>query len=138
VLLRDVPHARLDALARTYKVPSEALAKLRPSAPAVYDFGLTLPVGVIHSVAPTNVLVEIGRCILETEKAAVEGQGVTAVELVMAGDDPAASILELARKESADFVVLGRRGLGALEGVLSGSVSTKVSHLAPHTVISVT
>ena len=66
------------------------------------------------------------------------GQGVHNVDLVMEDDDPADKILEITRKEKADFVVNGRRGLGTLEGLLSGSVSTKVSHLAPATVISVT
>jgi nucleotide-binding universal stress UspA family protein len=138
VLLRDIPISRLEALAGTYNVPANVLAKLKPIAPAVYDFGLTMPASIIHSSAPTDLLVEIGRCILETEKAVVQGQGVKTVELLMADDDAATKILEIAKNESADFIVMGRRGLGALEGVLSGSVSTKVSHLAPGTVISVT
>ena len=138
VLLRDTPHAKLDALARTYKISADVLAKFKPSAPAVYDFGLTVPAGIIHSVAPTDLLVEVGRCILETEKAVVERQGVKKVELMIADDDAATKILDFAKKENADLVVMGRRGLGALEGILSGSVSTKVTHLAPATVISVT
>jgi nucleotide-binding universal stress UspA family protein len=138
VLLRNIPLPRLEKLARTYKVPEEVLAKLEPGAPAIYDFGLTMPVSIIHSAAPIDLLAEIGRCILETEKAVVEGQGVKTIELAMADDDAATKILEIAKKEGADFIVIGRRGLGALEGVLSGSVSTKVSHLAPATVISVT
>jgi nucleotide-binding universal stress UspA family protein len=138
VLLRDIPLSRLDQLARSYNVPEEVLVRLKPSAPAIYDFGLTMPASVIHSAAPTDLLVKIGRCILETEKAVVEGQGVKTIELAMADDDAATKILEIAKKESADFIVIGRRGLGALQEVLSGSVSTKVSHLAPATVISVT
>ena len=138
VLLRDIPHVRLDALARTYKIPADVLAKLKPTAPALYDFGLTVPAGTIHAGAPTDLLVEIGRCILETERAVIEGQGIRTVDLVLADGAAAAKILEIAEKEGADFVVMGRRGLGALEGMLSGSVSTKVAHLARTTVISVT
>jgi nucleotide-binding universal stress UspA family protein len=138
VLLRDMPVAKLYELARSYGVPQDALDRFKPIAPPVYDFGLTLPAGVIHPVAPTELLVELGRRILETEKAAIEGQGVKTVEPIIADADAAKKILEVAEKEKADFVVIGRRGVGALQGIVSGSVSTKVSHLASATVVSVT
>ena len=138
VLLRNIPLAKIYELARVQGISSDVLERFKPIAPAVYDFGLTVPVGAIHPVAPTDLLVEIGRRILETEKAVIVGQGVHNVDLVMEDDDPANKILEITRKEKADFVVIGRRGLGTLEGLLAGSVSTKVSHLAPATVISVT
>jgi nucleotide-binding universal stress UspA family protein len=138
VLLRNIPLSKIYELARTQRISSDVLERFKPVAPALYDFGLTVPVGAIHPVAPTDLLVEIGRRILETEKAVIEGQGVHNVDLVMEDDDAANKILEITRKEKADFVVIGRRGLGTLEGMLSGSVSTKVSHLAPVTVISVT
>jgi nucleotide-binding universal stress UspA family protein len=112
--------------------------KFKSITPAVYDFGLTVPAGVIHPVAPTDLLVEIGRHILKTEKDVIERQGVKNITPVIEDGDAAHKILEITQKEKADFVVMGRRGLGALEGMLSGSVSTKVSHLAPATVVSVT
>jgi nucleotide-binding universal stress UspA family protein len=138
VLLRDIPLAKLHELARSHGIPQQELDRFKPIAPPVYDFGLTMPAGVIHPVAPTELLVEIGRRILEAEKAAIQGQGVKIVDSVIADDDAANKILEVAQKERADFVVLGRRGVGALQGMLSGSVSTKVSHLAPATVVTVT
>ena len=92
----------------------------------------------MNPVASTELLVEIARRILETEKAVIEGQGVKSVDLVIEDDDTANKILEITKKEKADFVVMGRRGLGAFAGMLSGSVSTKVSHLAEATVVSVT
>jgi nucleotide-binding universal stress UspA family protein len=138
VLLRNISLARTYDLARTLKIPSDVLEKFKPIAPAVYDFGLTVPTGVMNPVASTELLVEVGRRILETEKDVIEGQGVKNIDLVMEDDDAASKILEITKKEKADFVVMGRRGLGALEGMLSGSVSTKVSHLAQATVVSVT
>ncbi len=93
---------------------------------------------VINPVATTALLIEVGRRILETEKNVIEGQGVKTVDLVMEDDDAASKIIEITKTEKADFVVMGRRGLGVLGGMLSGSVSTKVSHLAPATVVSVT
>jgi nucleotide-binding universal stress UspA family protein len=138
VLLRNVSLAKINELARAQKIPSDVLERFKPIAPAVYDFGLTVPAGVMNPVASTELLVEIARRILETEKAVIEGQGVQNVDLVIEDDDAANKILEIIKKEKADFVVMGRRGLGALEGMLSGSVSTKVSHLAQATVVSVT
>lgn len=138
VLLRNTSLAAIYELARSQRIPSDVLERYRTGTPAIYDFGLTIPAGVINPVAPTDLLVEIGRCILETEKDVIEGQGVTNIVPLIEDGDAANKILEIIKKEQADFVVMGRRGLGALEGMLSGSVSTKVSHLAPTTVVSVT
>lgn len=60
------------------------------------------------------------------------------IHTVMEDDDPDDKILDAAKRENADFIVLGRRGLAACHGMLSGSVSTKVGHMASATVISVT
>jgi len=138
ILLRNISLAKIYELARIQKIPSDVLEGFKPIAPAVYDFGLTMPTGVINPIASTDLLVEIGRRILVTEKGVIEGQGVKNVDLLIEDDDAANKILEISKKENVDFVVMGRRGLGALEGVLSGSVSTKVSHLAQTTVVSVT
>ena len=138
ILLRNISLAKLYELAGTQKIPSDVLERCKSIAPAVYDFGLTVPAGVIHPVAPTDLLIEIGRRILETEKDVIEGQGVKNVAPLIEDGDAASKILEITKREKADFVVMGRRGLGALEGMLSGSVSTKVSHLAAATVVSVT
>ena len=138
ILLRDISVAKIYELARTLKIPSDVLERFKHMTPAVYDFGLTIPASVIKPVAMTGLLIEVGRRILETEKDVIEGQGVKNVDLVMEDDDAANKIIEITKKEKADFVVMGRRGLGVLGGMLWGSVSTKVSHLAPATVVSVT
>ncbi|MCP4330516.1 MAG: universal stress protein [Alphaproteobacteria bacterium] len=64
-------------------------------------------------------------------------KGAKTVETVVAEGDPAKCILETAKKEGADLIVLGSRGLGDLKGLLLGSVSHKVSHLADCTCITV-
>ena len=51
--------------------------------------------------------------------------------------DPAEAILDLARRDKADAIVLGRRGRGRLSRLLMGSVSQKVASLAPCTVVVV-
>ena len=57
--------------------------------------------------------------------------------LVVKQGDPAKCILAAIDEESADFVVMGSRGLSDLKGLLMGSVSHKVSHLAPCTCVTV-
>ncbi len=61
------------------------------------------------------------------EEAAEEG-----VALIPASPigDPAKKVLEYARDNRMDLIVLGRRGLGTVQTVLFGSVSYKVLHEA--------
>jgi nucleotide-binding universal stress UspA family protein len=59
-----------------------------------------------------------------------EAQGVRNLRTVLREGDPAAAILEVAKQEGADLIVMGRRGLGDLAGLLLGSVTHKVTHLA--------
>ena len=49
---------------------------------------------------------------------------------------PATVILEEAEKEKADLIVLGSRGLGAVKGLLLGSVSAAVIPKAPCPVLT--
>jgi len=137
LLLRDIPLARLYELAQELKIPPDVLDKYKPITPAIYDFGLTIPTGAISPVATSGLLIEIGRRILETEKSAIEGRGVKNIDLMMEDGEPANTIIEIAKKEKADFIVMGRRGLSMLNAMLSGSVSAKVGHLAHATVVSV-
>ena len=44
--------------------------------------------------------------------------------------DPASNIIAAAGHEKAELVVMGRRGLGNVAGLVMGSVSHKVAHLA--------
>ena len=56
-------------------------------------------------------------------------RGHRARALVVVGD-PVEAILETAAAEHVDLIVIGRRGLGRLEGMLVGSVSERVARHA--------
>lgn len=55
--------------------------------------------------------------------------GAGEVGSVVEFGDPAKLILEFEQKVKADLIVMGRRGLSDLKGLMLGSVSHKVSHL---------
>ena len=55
---------------------------------------------------------------IEFEQHAIEG-------------DPAHAIIEVAEQQSADLIVVGARGLTGLQRFLLGSVSSKLSHHSP-------
>ncbi len=57
--------------------------------------------------------------------------GAAKIKLRSGSGDPAQVIIEIAQRENADLVVIGRRGRGRLAGLLLGSVSQKIASLAP-------
>ena len=63
--------------------------------------------------------------------------GCTDVQAKAVLGDPAGEILERAAQIGADMIVMGSRGLSDLKGLLVGSVSHKVNHLADCTCITV-
>ncbi len=64
--------------------------------------------------------------------------GIKSVDTRVRHGDPTKAIVEAASFDLVDMIVMGNRGLGAIKGLAFGSVSQKVSHLAPCSVITVT
>lgn len=58
-------------------------------------------------------------------------------ETVLEHGDPAKIILKVADKEDADLIVLGRRGLGGIRQLLTGSVTDKVMQLSERQCLTV-
>jgi nucleotide-binding universal stress UspA family protein len=56
---------------------------------------------------------------------------------VVSGDDPAEAIVEAARRESADVLVVGSVGMSGRREFLLRNVPNRVSHNAPCTVVIV-
>lgn len=70
-----------------------------------------------------------GEALLEQAEAAARAAGVASVRHVRVGH-PGAEIAACAAEHGCDAIVMGTRGMGAMAGMLLGSVSTKVVHLA--------
>jgi nucleotide-binding universal stress UspA family protein len=78
-----------------------------------------------------------GEAVLASAVASLpDGVKAKATSAVLFGD-PAHAIVDEATAKEADVIVLGRRGLGRLTGLLVGSTTTKVSQLAPCAVLTV-
>ncbi len=59
------------------------------------------------------------------------------IQSLVEDGDAARQILECAKRQNADLIIVGSRGLSDLKGLLMGSVSHKVSELAKCTCITV-
>lgn len=75
-------------------------------------------------------ILEAGRALLEKMLSELpDDQRERAVPLVALGN-PADTILEAARNQRVDAIVMGSRGLGNLANMIMGSVSHKIMHAA--------
>ena len=84
-----------------------------------------------------DALEALSHQVLAHAKQCAERAGVSDVRTEAGWGDPAEVIIETARRQQADAIVMGRRGRGRLAGLLLGSVSQKVASLAPCVVVLV-
>jgi len=86
---------------------------------------------------PSGLLVDIAEHIVSAAKLEAENGGVRDVRVAVLDGDPAKRILEHAKQEGADCIVMGSRGLSDINAVFLGSISHKVTNLAACTCITV-
>ncbi|HEY2110595.1 MAG TPA: universal stress protein [Dongiaceae bacterium] len=84
-----------------------------------------------------EMLQGFGQDIVHSAELGARQKGVTQVEALVEVGDPAGVIVDIARARGADLIVLGRRGLGTLAGLLLGSVSHKVIQVADRPCLTV-
>ena len=89
------------------------------------------------SQMPLDVLQFIGKRVLAGAERTCRDKGVKTVELAVEEGNPTEIILDEAKRAKADMIVMGSRGLTSLKGVLVGSISSQVSHLASCTCVTV-
>ena len=66
-----------------------------------------------------------------------EGLNATLRIVTHVGPQPAHEIADIAREEEADLIVVGTRGHAAIAGLLLGSVTQRLLHVAPCPVLVV-
>jgi nucleotide-binding universal stress UspA family protein len=91
--------------------------------------GVDLPVAVEMSGQ--------GQSILAAGRASTAGKGLHNLRTEILTGDAAEQLLQYAREQAIELIVLGRRGIGQIRGLLMGSVSWKVSSLAECSVLTV-
>ena len=72
----------------------------------------------------------LGKRLMSDARASAKVKGVQTVRTITRAGDPAKEILSVASEEQADLIVMGRRGLGNLAGLVLGSVSRRVTQRA--------
>ena len=92
--------------------------------------------GLLTLVSPVTADFS-GNRLINAARTRAQAKGVRAVEITLADGDPAETIVDRAKSLDADMIVMGSRGLGAAKGLLIGSVSHKVGHLAECTCVTV-
>jgi nucleotide-binding universal stress UspA family protein len=79
---------------------------------------------------------QVAEGVLAREARALEDQGIEVTTHAREGD-PADVIIDVAQEQGADLIIVGARGLSGLQRFLLGSVSSKLSHHAPISVMVV-
>jgi nucleotide-binding universal stress UspA family protein len=79
----------------------------------------------------------IGNRLLDQARVRAGDKGVRTVVGLLEAGDPAPTILRVAQDQGVGMIVMGSRGLGDAKGLLLGSVSHKVAHLATCTCVTV-
>lgn len=101
----------------------------------------TMSVAVGYSVVDVPVtperISEAGRAVASAAETRATILGVMPQETTVAAGEPADDILQSAKLNDVDLIVMGRRGLGSVASLFLGSVSQKVSHGAECSVLTV-
>ena len=95
------------------------------------------PYGPVSLPVPQSLMKKIGDEISEAARKSAEAMGVKDIAVQVVDGSPAECIVAAAEHEKAEMIVMGSRGLSNIGGLLMGSVSHKVSHVAACTCVTV-
>ena len=79
----------------------------------------------------------ISEGIMRAAQNQLQEMGLKITKSMVFRGDPAEEILQFAKNNDIDMIVIGSRGLGKIKGLLLGSVSSKVCQLAECTCVTV-
>jgi nucleotide-binding universal stress UspA family protein len=88
-------------------------------------------------VTEGDALEEVSQRIMKRATALAQDRGAVNIETMGGAGDAAKVLIEIADLRHADAIVVGRRGLGKLGGLLLGSVSQELASSAPCIVVIV-
>lgn len=88
-------------------------------------------------ITQSDLLKSAGTEILARASRTVSDAGGDVGEVEVELGTPAPTITSYAETSGADCIVMGRRGLGDIKGMLMGSVSQRVGHLSDKTLVTV-
>lgn len=80
--------------------------------------------------ARMDVLQFVANKILNDAQQRAKKQGAKKIRTTTGEGDPGTAVLDHAKKQGVDLIVLGTRGLGQVKGMLLGSVSRKITNLS--------
>ena len=92
---------------------------------------------LIENASIDEILKQTSSEILGRARDGAKEIGAKDVQIRSGSGDPVYFLLQLAKREEIDFIIVGKRGRGQLEGLLLGSVSQKLASLALTKVIIV-
>lgn len=98
---------------------------------------LVLGASAVSVEATPEELKKAGEQVVNSARDIALSHGFDDITASVVDGDPTARIIDCAKKKDVDMIVLGTRGLSDLSGLLIGSVSHKVTHLAPCTCVTV-
>jgi nucleotide-binding universal stress UspA family protein len=140
VLIHVLLYDHLDEGLRHY-AEVEGIGQGRPLSEAIPSIPeARFPVSMLPASVGDDkdtVLRATADLILQAAKDIAHQQGAKKMRTRVEDGDPAQRILKAAEAENADLIVMGSRGFSDLKGLVVGSVSHKVSHLATCPVMSV-
>lgn len=88
-------------------------------------------------VPPTaEALEKAGSEMIESARALAAEHGIEQPATKITNGDPARCIVDYAKENNADLIVMGRRGLGDFGAILVGSVTHRVQQLADCAVLT--
>lgn len=129
-LLRDkLPEAWVH-MAEVEHLLDDAKTTPPPAMDISAGFAFASNGGSNKKIINQKVAAEVGKNILSHARQIAKEAGLQSVQTCARSGDPARDVLEEAQAVGADLIVVGTRGLGGLKGLLMGSVSSKISHLA--------
>ncbi|MDH3239110.1 MAG: universal stress protein [Alphaproteobacteria bacterium] len=108
-------------------LPQPAKDEIKRVRDAISGFDMSI---VAPLPAPQSAIEFLGNAVLDRANDTVRECGIKEISRVLAQGDAAEEIVAAAETAKADLIVIGSRGLSDLEGLVMGSVSHKVIHLA--------